>query len=152
MRAGDDEMMVWPRAHIRGHALGLVIGRCSQPAESEMLQFGHWSIPDECLQWSMIPSCPKWSASGALINFFSFGWFCLISDGGSLHWEHSAIRIKLDLLKLYKIGPPASIYHIFRVSKHQFIKSSCYKWIKGQWQKGNWRSRLRRKEQHKKIL
>ena len=59
------------------------------------------------LQWSVFPSCPKWSASAALINLFSFGWFCLISNGGSLHWEHTEIRIKLDLLTFYKIGPPA---------------------------------------------
>ena len=84
------------------------------------------SVIDDAWHWSVFPSCLKWSASDALINLFSFGWFCLISNGGSLHWEHTVIRIKLDLLTFYTwYVHQHSIYHRLRVSKHQFIKSSC---------------------------
>lgn len=86
-----------------------------------------WSVIDDAWHWSVFPSCLKWSASDALINLFSFGWFCLISNGGSLHWEHTVIRIKLDLLTFYTwYVHQHSIHHCLRVSKHQFIKSSCY--------------------------
>ena len=67
-----------------------------------------WSVIDDDWHWSVFPSCLKWSASDALINLFSFGWFCLISNGRSLQWEHTVIRIKLDLLTFYKISRSTS--------------------------------------------
>ena len=119
-----DGRMVWPGAPVISVITNMM--RCDQDWDVIWDTRDSGSVIDDARHWSVFPSCLKWSASDALINLFSFGWFCLISNGGSLHWEHTVIRIKLDLLTFYTwYVHQHSIYHRLRVSKHQFIKSSC---------------------------
>ncbi len=118
-----DGRMVWPGASVISVITNMM--RCDQHWGVICDIRDSWSVIDDAWHWSVFPSCLKWSASDALINLFSFGWFCLISNGGSLHWEHTVIRIKLDLLTFYTwYVHQHSIYHRLRVSKHQFI--TCY--------------------------